>query len=191
MGEIIKCVKTVLAQASEEFGAVQTMGRTHTRSLGSRGASHALHTYWVGNLRLVLDMQLRGGKEHSSGQGKAGLGQLLEELGTRGPALVRGVSGYGNQNIIEICEKHKRRYLQRLRKIGGAGGRTAMDMADWLRTSWRYAAVWVGATTLSTLLLSSLTHFGLNETWSKLGVEMAMPFLNFIVARLWVFKTKS
>lgn len=26
--------------------------------------SHALHTYWVGNLRLVLDMQLRSGKEH-------------------------------------------------------------------------------------------------------------------------------
>lgn len=34
--------------------------------------SHALHTYWVGNLRLVLDMQLRSGKEHSSGHGKAG-----------------------------------------------------------------------------------------------------------------------
>jgi putative flippase GtrA len=65
------------------------------------------------------------------------------------------------------------------------------NMADWLRTSWRYAAVWVGATALSTLLLSALTHFGLNETWSKLGVEMAMPFFNFIVARLWVFKTKS
>src|SRR5665811_1130243 len=57
--------------------------------------SHALHTYWVGNLRLVLDMQLRSGKEHSSGHGKAGLGQLLDELGARGPALVRGDSGYG------------------------------------------------------------------------------------------------
>jgi hypothetical protein len=78
--------------------------------------SHALHTYWVGNLRLVLDMQLRSGKEHSSGHGKAALGQLLEELGARGPALVRGDSGYGNQDIIEICEKHNRRYLLRLRK---------------------------------------------------------------------------
>ncbi|OIN94165.1 MAG: hypothetical protein AUJ20_01585 [Comamonadaceae bacterium CG1_02_60_18] len=61
---------------------------------------------------------------------------------------------------------------------------------DWLRTSWRYAAVWVGATTLSTLLLSALTHLGLPETPSKLGVEMVMPFLNFLVARLWVFKAK-
>jgi hypothetical protein len=78
--------------------------------------SHALHTYWVGNLRLVLDMQLRSGKEHSSGHGKAGLGRLLDELGARGPALVRGDSGYGNQDIIEVCERHHRRYLLRLRK---------------------------------------------------------------------------
>lgn len=61
-------------------------------------------------------MQLRSGKEHSSGHGKAGLGQLLEEPGVRGPALVRGDSGYGNQDIIDICEKHNRRYLLRLRK---------------------------------------------------------------------------
>jgi putative flippase GtrA len=64
------------------------------------------------------------------------------------------------------------------------------NLAEWLRTSWRYAAVWVGATTLSTLLLSVLTYFGLNETWSKLGVEMTMPLLNFVIARIWVFKTK-
>ena len=64
------------------------------------------------------------------------------------------------------------------------------NTADWLRTSWRYAAVWVGATSISTLMLSALTHFGLPETPSKLGVEMVMPFLNFLVARVWVFKTK-
>ncbi len=80
--------------------------------------SHALHTYWVGDLRLVLDMQLHSGKEHSSGHGKAGLDRLLEELEQRGPALavVRGDCGYGNQDIIEICERHNRRYLLRLRK---------------------------------------------------------------------------
>jgi len=66
----------------------------------------------------------------------------------------------------------------------------ARASTDWLRTSWRYAAVWVGATTLSTLLLSALTHFGLPETPSKLGVEMLMPFVNFAVAKVWVFKAK-
>lgn len=36
--------------------------------------SHAWNTYWVGYLRLVLNMQLRSGKVHSSDHGKAGLG---------------------------------------------------------------------------------------------------------------------
>ena len=78
--------------------------------------SHALHTYWVGNLRLVLDLQMRSGKQHSSGHAKEGLAKLLDELGARGPALVRGDCGYGNQDIIEVCEKRDRRYLVRLRK---------------------------------------------------------------------------
>ena len=70
----------------------------------------------MGNLRLVLDMQMRSGKQHSSGHAKEGLAKLLDELGTRGPALVRGDCGYGNQDIIEVCEQRDRRYLLRLRK---------------------------------------------------------------------------
>jgi putative flippase GtrA len=66
----------------------------------------------------------------------------------------------------------------------------ASNMSDWLRTSWRYAAVWVGATAISTALLSILTQIGFNETGSKLAVELTMPFLNFIVAKLWVFKAQ-
>jgi hypothetical protein len=52
--------------------------------------SHVLHTYWVGNLRLVLDVQLSPVKQHTSAHAKAGLGQLLDGLGQRRPALVRG-----------------------------------------------------------------------------------------------------
>lgn len=62
---------------------------------------------------------------------------------------------------------------------------------DWLQTSWRYAAVWVGATTVSTLLLRMLINFEFNETLCKLAVELMMPFINFIVVRLWVFRDKS
>jgi Transposase DDE domain group 1 len=99
--------------------------------------SHALHTYWVGNLRLVLDMQLRSGKEHSSGHGKAGLGKLLDELGAHGPALVRGDCGYGNQDIIEVCENHNRRYLLRLRKTANVKRliERLFNRQDWTRAS--------------------------------------------------------
>ena len=75
-----------------------------------------LHTFWVSSLRLVLDAQLSPGKEHSSGHAKAALGRLQGELGERGPALVRGDCGYGNEDIIDVCEQRGKSYLLRLRK---------------------------------------------------------------------------
>jgi hypothetical protein len=78
--------------------------------------SHVLHTFWIGNLRLVLDAQLSPGKKHTSGHAKAALGRLLDELGSRSPALVRGDCGYGNEDIIEVCEQRAAPYLLRLRR---------------------------------------------------------------------------
>ena len=59
-----------------------------------------LHTFWVGNLRLVLDVQVSSGRQHTSAHAKAALGRLLDELGDKRPALVRGDSGYGNEAIV-------------------------------------------------------------------------------------------
>jgi hypothetical protein len=78
--------------------------------------SHVLHTFWIGNLRLVLDAVLTSGKQHTSGHAKAPLGRLLDELGDRAPALVRCDCGYGNQDIIDVCEQRGLPYLLRLRK---------------------------------------------------------------------------
>lgn len=64
-------------------------------------------------------------------------------------------------------------------------------LEEWLRLSWRYAAVWVGATTLSTVLLRLLVDIGFHETMSKLAVEVTMPFINFVVVRAWVFSKKK
>ena len=61
--------------------------------------SHALHTFWVGSLRLVLDVRVSSGKQHTSVHAKAALGRLLDELGDKRPAMVRGDSGYGNEGI--------------------------------------------------------------------------------------------
>ncbi len=78
--------------------------------------SHVLHTFWVGNLRLVLDAVLSSGKQHTSGHAKAAMARLLDELGDKAPALVRGDCGYGNEDIIDMCEQRGLRYLLRLRK---------------------------------------------------------------------------
>ncbi len=78
--------------------------------------SHVLHTFWIGNLRLVLDAVLSSGKQHTSGHAKGALGRLLDELGDKAPALVRGDCGYGNEDIIDVCEQRELPYLLRLRK---------------------------------------------------------------------------
>ena len=101
--------------------------------------SHVLHTFWVGNLRLVLDVQVSSGKQHSSVHAKAALGRLLDELGTgpegRRPALVRGDSGYGNEGILLELESRAQPYLLRLRQTANVQRLVAQQFArqDWSR----------------------------------------------------------
>ena len=99
--------------------------------------SHVLHTFWVGNLRLVLDAQLSTGKQHTSGHGKAALARLLDELGERAPALVRGDCGYGNEDIIDICEQREISYLLRLRKTSNVKRliERLFNRQDWSRAT--------------------------------------------------------
>ena len=65
------------------------------------------------------------------------------------------------------------------------------QLSGCLRSSWRYAALWAIVTLTSTLVLSVLTSIGIHETVSKIGVEMLMPILNFLMARRWVFGSVS
>jgi hypothetical protein len=109
-------------------------GRQEGAELGYNSAkpgrpSHALHTFWVGNLRLVLDVQVSSGKQHSSVHAKAALGRLLDELGDKRPALVRGDSGYGNEGILLELESRKQPYLLRLRQTANVQRLVAIDSA--------------------------------------------------------------
>ncbi|MDO9147232.1 MAG: transposase [Hydrogenophaga sp.] len=101
--------------------------------------SHVLHTVWVGNLRLVLDVQVSSGKQHASVHAKAALGRLLDELGDgpagRRPALVRGDSGYGNEGILLELESRGQPSLLRMRQTANVQRLVAMPFArqDWSR----------------------------------------------------------
>jgi Transposase DDE domain group 1 len=95
--------------------------------------SHVLHTFLVANLRLVLDVQVSSGKQHSSGHAKTALGRLLDELGERRPALVRGDSGYGNEGILLELESRGQPYLLRLRQTKNVQRLVAQQFSrdDW------------------------------------------------------------
>jgi len=55
--------------------------------------SHALHTYFVSHLRMVLDVVVSPGKEHSAAHARPGLSDILNRLSKdQLPALVRATA---------------------------------------------------------------------------------------------------
>lgn len=98
-------------------------------------ASHVLHTYWVGNLRLMLDVQVNSGKQHASIHAKAGLGRLLDELVERRPALVRGDCGYGKRRHSRRTRAARPAHLLRLRQTKNVQRLVARQFSrmDWSR----------------------------------------------------------
>jgi len=82
--------------------------------------SHALHTYWVGNLRLVLDVVVSPGKQANASYAQPGLTAVLDSLvPDQLPALVRGDCGFGNEPFITELETRKQHYLFKLRQTKG------------------------------------------------------------------------
>jgi hypothetical protein len=78
--------------------------------------SHSYHTYFVGNLRLVLDVDVHAGNEHASNFSAPGLWGLLDRLGRgRWPALLRGDAGFGNDPVMREAEQRGLPYLFKLR----------------------------------------------------------------------------
>ena len=96
--------------------------------------SHALHTYFVSNLRMVLDVVVSPGKQHSAAHARPGLSDILDSLnpGQR-PALVRGDCGFGNEPFIAELETRGQPYLFKLRQTGGV---KKLLMRQFARKDW-------------------------------------------------------
>lgn len=79
--------------------------------------SHSLHTYWMGNLRLVLDVAITPGNESSSKQSQPRLMELLDQFTPEErPQLVRGDCGFGNDPFIIKLEERGQPYLFKLKQ---------------------------------------------------------------------------
>jgi hypothetical protein len=96
--------------------------------------SHALHTYFVSNLRMVLDVVVCPGKQHSATHARPGLSDVLDSL-DKGqlPALVRGDCGFGNEPFIDELENRGQAYLFKLRQTSGV---KKMLMRQFARKDW-------------------------------------------------------
>ena len=78
--------------------------------------SHCYHSYSMAGTRLVLDVEVRAGDEHTSKHGGAGLWALLERVPRDlWPTLLRGDAGFGNEPIMSAAEQRGLAYLVKLR----------------------------------------------------------------------------
>lgn len=82
--------------------------------------SHTLHTYWIGNLRMVLDVEVQSGKAGAAKHSLPRLRRLIERLPSeKRPSLVRGDSAFGNEGVMLEMEEIGQHYLFKLRQTAG------------------------------------------------------------------------
>jgi hypothetical protein len=97
--------------------------------------SQVLHTYWMGTMRLVLDVEVQNGKAHAAKHSLPRLRRLIERLDpAERPALVRGDNAFGNEGVMAELEAIGQRYLFKLRQSAGV---KRLIERQWSRHDWQ------------------------------------------------------
>ena len=79
--------------------------------------SHAYHTYFIANLRLVLDVEVQPGNQTASSYSRPGLFDFLDSLPEDArPRFIRGDIAFGNEGTMVEAEKRSIDYLFKLRQ---------------------------------------------------------------------------
>jgi Transposase DDE domain group 1 len=82
--------------------------------------SHVYHSFFVRGLRLVLDVEVRPGKQHSATHSRENLWRLWESLPQEcRPWLLCGDTSYGHEGLLAEGEARGQKYLFRLRQSAG------------------------------------------------------------------------
>ena len=97
--------------------------------------SHTIHTYWIANVRLVLDAEVQPGKATAAKHSLPRLRRLLDALPPeQRPRLVRGDNAFGNEGVMVEMEEIDQGYLFKLRQT--AGVKRLIDR-QWSRRDWQ------------------------------------------------------
>lgn len=90
--------------------------------------SHAYHTYMIANLRLILDVDVMAGNQHTFNNAAPDMWALLDRIGRdRWPQFVRGDAGIASNAVMRECEARELPYLFKLRVTKNV--RTALERA--------------------------------------------------------------
>lgn len=96
--------------------------------------SHAYHSYFVSNIRMVLDMEVQAGNQTAPSFAQPGMWEFLDGLAERDrPVFVRGDSHWGAENAMVGAETRGIAYLFKLKQTANVKkliGRI-FDKPDW------------------------------------------------------------
>src|ERR1700730_646220 len=82
--------------------------------------SHTYHSYLLANLRLVLEVEVRAGNQHTSKHSAPRLWSLLDGLATEHrPAVLRADANFGNEPVMRQAEQRGQPYLFKVRLTKG------------------------------------------------------------------------
>ena len=112
---ILDCDATVKLRYGHQAGAV--IGYNPTKP---GRPSHSIHTYWIANVRLVLDAEVQEGTATAAKYSVPRLIALLLALAPeKRPRLVRGDNAFGNEPVMRELETIDQPYLFKLRQTTG------------------------------------------------------------------------
>ena len=106
--------------------------------------SHSIHTYWIANVRMVLDAEVQNGKAHAAKHSLPRLHSVLMSLPPeQRPRLVRGDNAFGNEPVMADMEEIEQPYLFKLRQSAGVKRLIERNWSrgDWLDVGQGYSAV--------------------------------------------------
>jgi hypothetical protein len=128
-GWILDCDATVKLLYGHQDGA--EIGYNPTKP---GRPSHTIHTYWIANVRLVLDAEVQNGKAHAAKHSLPRLRSVLEALlPEKRPRLVRGDNAFGNEPVMAQMGEIDQGYLFKLRQSSGV---RRLIERQWSRQDW-------------------------------------------------------
>ncbi len=79
--------------------------------------SLAYHSYFIGSLRVCLDVEVESGDRCAARHGHAGLWRIIDALPKeQRPVMIRGDLAYGEEKLMSACEERSQPYLFKLRQ---------------------------------------------------------------------------
>lgn len=126
---ILDCDTTIKLLYGHQAGAV--IGYNPTKP---GRPSHTIHTYWIANVRLVLDAEVQEGTATAAKYSLPRLIALLRALPPdKRPQMVRGDNAFGNDPVMRELEAIGQSYLFKLRQTSGV---KKLIERNWSRQDW-------------------------------------------------------